>query len=558
MTEQIFSPATRLARWLMGARPATAPSIEAADPLAPMSPRYGWWHGSKYPGGLGGVNLLVLDYWTLRARSAELFRTNLYARGLIRRLVTNEINTGLHLEAKPEESILGYQVDGLADWSETIENRFRIWEADPLLCDFRERQSFGGLQAAARAEALVAGDVLVTMRQDQRTGLPRLQLTNASSIQTPLDVPRSGNRILHGVELDPQGCQVAYWVTQQDGKSKRLPAWGEKSGRRLSWLVYGTDKRLDDVRGEPILSLVLQSVKEIDRYRDAVQRKAALNAVLAMFIKRQPGTTGGRSWMGNAGISRGTDVALDASGAERTFNFSEYAPGLILDQLEAGEEPQGFQSNGTDEKFADFESAIIQAIAWANNVPPEILTLGFRNNYSASQAAINEFKLYLNVIRTEFGEQFCRPCYLEWLLAECLARKVENASSILEARRTPEQYDLFGAWTANDWAGQIKPAVDFSKLVGGYGEACDNGFLTRDQASRELTGSKFSKNVAQLARENAALADANAALAALDNPPAPVPEAPDSEGSDDDDVDDEEEKPETRAHLRPVSRAKGN
>jgi predicted DNA-binding transcriptional regulator len=83
----------------------------------------------------GYTELLITDYWTLRARSADLFQRNIYARGLIRRLVTNEINVGLHLEATPEEAILGKKEDELADWSEEVENRFRLWCDNPAICD---------------------------------------------------------------------------------------------------------------------------------------------------------------------------------------------------------------------------------------------------------------------------------------------------------------------------------------------------------------------------------------------------------------------------------------
>jgi len=529
MAENLFGPLTRAARWVAGVRPQhAAPAIEpaAVDPIAPAPTRTGWWHGAKYPGGMTGPNLLTTDYWALRARSAEFFSTNLYARGLLRRLVTNEINTGLQLEAKPEEAILGYPRDGLAQWSETIENRFKLWSSDPRLCDVRERLTFGELQAASRLEALIAGDVLWTLKQDQRTGLPRVKLINAAAITTPMNAPRKGNRIEHGVELDSQGRQVAYWIQQNDLTAKRLPAWGEKSGRRLAWLVYGTDKRLDDVRGEPFLSLAMQSLKEIDRYRDAVQRKAAVNALIALTIERDQPNVAGRSFA-NAGISRGTDTAMDASGTERDFHFTEFAPGFVADQLQAGEKLKGFTANGTDEKFGDFEDAILTPIAWGNNIPPEILKLAFTNNYSASQAAINEFKLYLNVVRTAHGVQVCRPCYLEWLLCECLSRKIDNAASILESWRSSQQYDVFGAWTANDWSGHIKPAVDFSKLVKGYELAANNGFITRDRASRELTGTKYSKNVEQLARENEQLAGANAPLVQLEKEPAPPEQSAD-------------------------------
>src|SRR5678815_4353827 len=57
--------------------------------------QYRWDHGEKFPGGLGPVEIVWTDYWSLRARSSELFERNLYARGLIRRMVTNEINTCL-------------------------------------------------------------------------------------------------------------------------------------------------------------------------------------------------------------------------------------------------------------------------------------------------------------------------------------------------------------------------------------------------------------------------------------------------------------------------------
>jgi hypothetical protein len=133
-------------------------------------------HGEKFAGGLGPIDVLFTDYWGLRARSAELYQRNLYARGLIRRLVTNVINSGLHLEATPEERILGLEEDALAEWSEDVENRFKLWGDNAYQCDFNERQTFGALQADAYPEAIVAGDVLVTIQQDPRTRIPRVRL----------------------------------------------------------------------------------------------------------------------------------------------------------------------------------------------------------------------------------------------------------------------------------------------------------------------------------------------------------------------------------------------
>lgn len=514
-------------------KPAPPPRIVYAASRPDWRLQWEWDDGSKWDGGFGPTRLLLTDYWTLRQRSIDLFETNLYGRGIIRRLITNEINTGLHLEAVPEEGVLGFPEDGLADWSESVENRFGIWANEPSLCDYAELRTFGALQAEARREALIAGDVLVVNRLDQRTGLPKLQLISGSCVQTPMRGLPAGTRVDHGVERDAQGRHIAYWIAQAATGSvipefRRLPAYGEKSGRRLAWLVYGADKKLDDVRGKPLLALILQSLKEIDRYRDSAQRKALVNSFLALFIAKTQDRPGTRPITG-AAVRRGTQTTTAGDGTQRCFNISEQVPGIVAEELQTGEEPKAFSSNGTDERFGGFEEAIIQGVAWALEIPPEILTLSFNSNYSASQAAINEFKMYLNRVRTDFGDAFCTPIYEEWLAGEVAAKRVE-ARGLLDALRDPGQYDIAGAWTASDWSGHIKPAVDLSKLVGGYTEAISQGLISRARAARELFGTRYSKVIQQLARENEELFEANhwlAELKAMEKAPqaAPAPAA---------------------------------
>lgn len=458
--------------------------------------------GGKFEGGFGETQLQNIDYWTLRSRSSQLFNENLYAKGLIRRLITNEINTGLTLESSVDEQILGVEEDSLNDWTEKVENRFYHW-GKSVGCDYRRKQTFGALQRQARLEALIEGDVLVVLRQNPRTQLPSVQLIKGSAVQTPfgLDVQ---NKIIHGVEFNAQGREVAYWVRQDDLTHKRLPAFGQRSGRRLAWLVYGTEKRLDDVRGQPLLSIVLQSLKEIDRYRDSVQRKAVINSILAMWIKKssdKPGTLP----LANAAIRKGATTDQPES-APRKFNIQNYIPGLVIDELQQGEEPV-IHGNAADVSFGTFEETIVSSIAWANQMPPEILKLAFSNNYSASQAAINEFKIYLNKVWSDFGEQFCQPIYNEWLISENLIGKIE-APGLLDAWRDPLQHDILAAWTAGDWYGSIKPSTDTLKQARGSKLLIEEGWSTNARESRVTTGTKFSKNIKRLKRENQQKADA--------------------------------------------------
>jgi lambda family phage portal protein len=492
--------------------PPTTDAPTAAAVTPPVE-QYGIWGGDKYHGGFGPTQLFDLDYWTLRQRSGQLFRENMYARGLLRRMVTNEINTGLSLEAKPEGLILGIDDDKLEDWSEEVETRFELWGKNARLCDYFGERTFGALQRHLRFESLVDGDVLVLLDVDRVTGLPKVRLVNANRVRTPLDDTgrRETHTIVHGVELDKNNRQVAYWVDQDDGTSKRVPRYGPRSGRRVAWLVYGTERRMDDVRGEPILALILQSLKEVDRYRDAALRKAVINSVLAMFIQKDEDKIGTLPMIG--GATRRDEVApVDNSNASRTYDITKYLPGTIIQELQVGEKPVPHSTAGTDVNFQPFEEAMIHAFAWVNEYPPEIMKLMFSSNYAASQGAIKELKIYLNMRRTDYSENFNQPVYVEWFVSSVLQRAIE-AQGLLEAWRDPRQHDVFGAWVMAEWCGAIKPTTDPVKEAKAYQIMVAEGWITNARVARELTGTKFSKNIKQLLKENEQKAEALVPLA---------------------------------------------
>jgi len=481
---------------------------------------YNYFDGEKFAGGFGATTIYEPDYWTLRARSGQLFRDNLYGRGIIRRLVTNEINTGLTLNSTPApELIPGIDDEAAATWSEDAEARWKMFSKDPRVCDHQNLHNEGRLQEFIRQESLVDGDILCVQRFNAATGQSGTQLVRGENVRTPPGKgtnEKNGNMIRYGVELDSDGRHVAYHVQQEDDKFKRLPAFGVRTGRPIAWLVYGTDRRFGDVRGEPLISIIMQSLKEIDRYRDAAQRKAVINSMLAMYIMKNADKMGSKP-LTNAGIRRDNVDVSDGTGT-RSLAFNSALPGITLDELQVGEEPKAFGPDGTDINFPNFEAAIIQAIAWACEMPPEILTLQFSNNYSASQAAINEFKIYLNSARNHFAGQYCTPRYHEWLYNELIARRI-NAPGLLQAWDDPRQYQFVGAWRCSDWTGAIKPSTDIVKQTKGYAAQLDRGLITHEKAAKELNGSSFRDNVRRLARETQQLADALRPLIELQQTP---------------------------------------
>lgn len=471
--------------------------LPVAGPYTSPTPvtTYGSLDGDKFFGGFGDTVLYDTDYVTLRQRSEQLFKENLYASGLVERLVTNEINTGLNLEAWPEESILNMD---LSDWADEVENRFYLWGSDRRLCDYKKEVTFSNLQRMVRRESIISGDILVVLYADESTGLPSVRLVPACRVCNPLGAVDAN--IVHGVELDPKGRQIAYYVMNDDMSSVRIPAYGGNSGRRIAWLYYGSPKRTDSVRGTPLLSLVLQSLKEIDRYRDSAQRKAVVNSVLAMFIKNSKGKMGTLPITGGA-VRKGTASITDYDGSTRSFNITKHIPGMILEQLQDGEEPVGFHSQGTDLNFPEFEQAILNAIAWSFQIPATILKLAFSANYSASQGEINEFKMYLNIARELHAEQFCQPVYCDWLVSEVLNGKIK-APGFIESLTDPRKYDIYGSWVSTKWTGVIKQSTDLFKQARAYEMLIKEGLITRHQAVRELGYGKFIKVAEELKKEN--------------------------------------------------------
>ena len=101
------------------------------------------WNGSKFEGSFGPItDFAFVDYWTLRKRSLRLFKENLYAKGIIRRLIWNEIHTGLVATPMPVGSVIwskkseDEQEKKATDYAENFSTEFDLYASTPAVFDW--------------------------------------------------------------------------------------------------------------------------------------------------------------------------------------------------------------------------------------------------------------------------------------------------------------------------------------------------------------------------------------------------------------------------------------
>ncbi len=508
--------------WLVGRGAKSAPieytvtpalpakrTVDAVIPLDSSGFAYSAWDGEKFEGGFGLTQDRAVDYWTLRTRSARIYDENMYAYSLVQRLTHNIIANGLSPESEPTAKVLGWTDEQAAAFRSELEQQFTVWANAPWLCDAKEERTFGQLQQEIFSESYIEGDVLVVLKWNNRQNLPRIDIIGGRSVQSPLTVNiADGHTMCEGVERDSRGRHVAYWIYKGNGKYDRLPAWGEKSGRRLAFLYYAPGKRSEDVRGMPLLARALQSLKEIDSYSAALQRKAVINSLVAMTIERDVEATGPQKGLVMSNAMNGpTQVeATTPTGTKAVSKLQGLMPGAVVERLAAGEKLRAHQGNAAMEPFSQFQNSHLKPIAFSNGLAPEVYMMEFNKSFSAAQAANNEQRLETSIERGRHGVPM-DIIFEEVTVALVLNGKV-NAPGFLDAITDPKLYDKRQAYLNHRWSGYVKPVVDLAKVVPAYVTMINEGLITRDRVCQELHGMDFDEVIIRTATESAKLAAA--------------------------------------------------
>ena len=477
------------------------------------------FNGDKFAGSFGPTKRYdYIDYWTLRQRSLQLFTENLQAAGLIKSIVRNEIYTGLLPRATPIAAVLWPdksedEREKLgAEYAGKMTELFELYAGDYNVFDYRKQKTCGEFQETVRMESIICGDGIIVERINPQTNLPYWDWINGNYIRTPLDYTPSvstGNKIEYGVELDSKKRHIAYWVEQWDGTEMhfvRIPVFGQKSGRQISWMVYGDDKLLDDVRGQPLLSKALYRFKELDRAEDAECRAADVNAMLPIFIKRSvtagPGSHPFANMIKSPVTGAVTAAAAENNSAEPAKDMPKVPlnPGTILDSMAPGEEPVSFNTNRPNVNFKVFDELITSSIYAYTEQPPETVRKQYTSSYSASRQANNDLELYLKYRAYKNSKDFMQEIYSEFIIQAVL-----NHYIVLPGFQgvvfDPAKWMQRDAWLHCEWTGMSRPSVDMNREATATKQLLDLGVMTFDQAARKFAGMSFKAVMYERAKE---------------------------------------------------------
>lgn len=471
------------------------------------------FNGEKNLGEMGMPKNYLPEYSILRIRSWQAYLESEIAQIVIGKYATWLIGSGLKLQSEPPKKLLeseGITLDAHA-FSQLSEGRFNLYRKSQS-SDYSGMDNLDSLAVTALINAINGGDVLVILRYVENT--VKIQLIDGDHVKSPLygtewypqDLP-NGNKLINGIEMDVRGKHIAYYVATANLKYERIEAIGKQSGLQTAFLVYGLKYRLNNVRGIPLLSVVLETIKKLERYKEATLGSAEERQKIAFSIEHDITSTGENPFAKNMAKAYNADAAndeipKDLSGQPLADKVAATTNKQVVNM------PGGAKLNLLESKnelyFKDFYTVNIDLVCAAMAIPPNVAMSKYDSNYSSSRAAIKDWENTLKVKRESFAFQFYQKIYNFWLEVQILQNKLQ-APGYMQAKLSNNSMVIEAYRTAR-FVGPSVPHIDPMKEVQAerlkLGDAGASIPLTTVEAATETLSSGESRaNMEQFAEE---------------------------------------------------------
>lgn len=480
----------------------------------------GSFNGEKNLGEMGPVKFYLMDYYALSLRSWQAYIESPTAQTVLRKFTTWVIGKGLKLQCEPVKKIVGAENSNIKGFSDDVEARWQVY-ANSTMADYSGLNTLNQLESIAYKNSIIGGDVLVILRYINNC--VKVQLVDGSHLMSPIYgsewfpmITASGNRVINGIEMNDKGEHIAFYVRKPfDSLNplnsldvERIVARPNKSELATAFLVYGDKFRLDNHRGIPLLSAVLEKLKTMERYDSATLASAEEQAKVAYQIVHELGSSGENPWAEQVAKARDADYIQSDLPAtelgEQLANKVKASTNRETVNNPQGAEVKPLHSNEEKLYFKDFIEKNIDIVCACIEAPPNVMMSKYDSNYSASRAAVKDWEHILSVKRKDFGVQFIQRVYNFWLETEILKNVIQAPGYLLA--KLKKDYMMLEAYRTCRFVGAPVANIDPMKEVQAerlkLGETAASIPLTTVEASTEiLNGGDSDHNMEQYSEE---------------------------------------------------------
>lgn len=465
--------------------------------------------GEKDAGSMGTPIEYIVDYNSLSVRSRQIYLENDIAQTVLDKYALWVIGKGLKFQAQPISELLNLSDENIESSKQKIEMMFDVW-ASSRVSSYNGESNLNWIANETFKNMKISGDCLVLIRFDKKTKQPNIQTIDGQFVcgDSNLTNPTKGNKVDNGIEITPKGKVVAYHVQNANGKYQRIKAFEPTTGLRQAFMVYASKYRIGSVRGLPAISTTMETLKKIDRYKEATVGSAEERQKISYQIVHQlnaDGTSPFTQQLAQSFNDAEGDVAqypnysdgvqtaqnVTASTNKQTINMPV---GSELRQLESKNELY----------FNDFYTTNANIVCSALGIPPNVAFSLYNDSYSASRASIKDWEHTMRIERSKFQFQFYQPIYEFWLHMNVILNNVE-LTGYWDSFVAGDEIRLSGFRRAR-FFGANMPHIDPLKEVqaqraklGTLGD--DIPLTTVDEATETLSGGDAKQNMTKFAKE---------------------------------------------------------
>lgn len=397
----------------------------------------------------------------LRRYARNLDENNGVAISVLDTLVNNIVGTGIPIlpAIKNTDGSLNEQANTqvrkiLEDWGRrpTADRTTTFRQAQRLLC-----------RSWLRDGEVFLNQLRGNMAGFDHYGAIPYSLEMLESDFVPFSLNESEPRIIaQGVQVDKYYRPLAYYI------SRRHPGdiWNAGAGiftsetdfQRVSAenvLHLKFVRRINQVRGQSLLHGAIRGLEDMGDYLQSEQIAARVAAAFTGYIKKSPDV----------------QSPVDPDTGARDLQM---APGMIFDNLQAGEEVGTIDPGRPNPEVNNFVGGMQRRIAAATGTSYSTVSRDYEGSYSSQRQAMVEIKSSYDILRDYFVEMFVRPVYEEVVTMAINTR----ALSIPRTVQQDTTLEVMFPKSALPW-------IDPKKEVEADVLRIDNGLAARSQVIAE-------------------------------------------------------------------------